>query len=165
MLALRQLKNEKGMAVVEMIPIIIIILMLLSFSLGFFGVIHTGILNSIGARNYAFETFNHRNDLRYFRSNGVANETTTYHDLGIRAHGIASDKRQKGSDIAQATSRPITVGWNVTETEDLSQDSEEYHNQEIYNVKDGYRYTNDGVNPVWLQTAYGICLNTQCGEN
>ena len=57
MLINQHLKNDHGMAVLEMIPIMIIVVLLLSFSFGFFGLIHTGILNSIGARNYAFETF------------------------------------------------------------------------------------------------------------
>ena len=65
MLITQHLQNEKGMAALEIIPIVIIVVLLLSFSFGFFGVIHTGILNSMAARNYAFETFNHRSDLRY----------------------------------------------------------------------------------------------------
>jgi hypothetical protein len=165
MLAKKLLKNEKGIAVVEMIPIIVIVLMLLSFSLGFFGVIHTGILNSMAARNYAFETFNHRTDLGYFRSDIPGDIDTAYHDFQSRVHAIASDKRSRSSKDSQVTSRDITIGWNVTETEYVSEGSEQYHNQEVYNVRDGFRYTNEGVNPVWIQTSYGICLNSICGEN
>lgn len=50
------INNEKGMAVLEMIPILVVFVLFINFSLGFFGAIHSGILNSIASRNYAFET-------------------------------------------------------------------------------------------------------------
>lgn len=171
MLAIKQLKNEKGMAVIEMIPIIIIVLILLSFSFGFFGVVHTGILNSMAARNYAFETFNHRADLRYFRAaDSVAPDDENerekaYHEQNFRMHGIASETRAKGADEPFVTTREITFGWDVTETELVSAESQTYHKDEVQRVRDGFRYTNDGVNPVWIQSSYGICLNMKCGEN
>lgn len=164
MLATQHLKNHKGMAALEVIPIMIIIVLLLSFSFGFFGVIHTGILNSMAARNYAFETFNHRTDLRYLRSNSP-NKTTTqdyYYDKGFRVHAIVSDRRPSGNDNAMATSREITFGWDIGKPEQIVNPS--LHNSGILNIKDdGTRYTaTTGVNPVWIQTSYGICLTSKC---
>src|SRR5690606_25429703 len=103
MLKPKALQNEKGMAILEIIPISIICVLLLSFSFGFFGVIHTGILNSIAARNYAFETFNHRTDLSYFRSNMKDFNSTElklryYVPWNFRTHSIASENRPANTD-------------------------------------------------------------------
>ncbi len=62
-----RLKDEHGMAIMELIPIMVILVILINYSLGFFGAIHTGILNSMAARNYAFDTFKHRSNLVYLR--------------------------------------------------------------------------------------------------
>lgn len=158
------LKNQKGMAVMEMVPVALVLVLLLSFTFGFFGVIHTGIVNSIAARNYAFETFNHRADLRYFRTTTNSNdlERVSYHQLSYRIHAIAGDRRPNGSDSAMATSRNISFGWGFARPEEISDSSKEYHNKEVFNVKSGERYTKDGVNPVWIQSAYGICLDNRC---
>jgi hypothetical protein len=167
MLAVSQLKNQRGMAVMELIPIALIIVLLLSFSFGFFGVIHTGILNSMAARNYAFETFNHRADLSYFRSTMKERlEEGQYHRLSYRVHVIASEKRSDGgedSNKAIATSRDIAFGWQFGQPEKIAETSQQVHNKEIFSILDnGTRYEKDGVNPVWIQSSYGICLTMKC---
>ena len=166
MLINQHLKNDHGMAVLEMIPIMIIVVLLLSFSFGFFGLIHTGILNSIGARNYAFETFNHRTNLSYRRSNGEINVTEDYfYKDGYRTHAITSDKRPKGSRALIATSREIAFGWDIGKPEVITNPA--FHNDAVFQIKDdGTRYnTTAGSNPVWVQTSYGICLTRKCEPN
>lgn len=171
MLIKQHLQNEKGMAALEIIPITIIVVLLLSFSFGFFGVIHTGILNSMAARNYAFETFNHRTDLRYFRSTQGARSSATeiekdysYKD-GFRIHAITSDRRPDGDITAMATSREIAFGWDIGRPDEISDTG--FHNAAVLEIKDdGTRYTaTAGVNPVWIQTSYGICLTRKCEPN
>jgi hypothetical protein len=41
-----------------------------------------------------------------------------------------------------------------------------YHNNKIMNeIKPGVRYDkDDGVDPIWIRSRYGICLNARCGE-
>jgi len=68
------LYDERGMAVFEIIPILVIFVVLINFSLGFFGIVHSGILSSIAARNYAFETFRNRANLNYFRDEDMGDE-------------------------------------------------------------------------------------------
>jgi hypothetical protein len=151
-------KNQKGMAIIELVPIMIIILLLFNFSIGFFGVIHTGILNSIAARNYAFETFRHRSNLVYFRENVKGDDIINYKDVGLRLHAIVSENK-KSSDQFVATGRPIDF---MSKTE--SAGGVELHNSRIYDVIDGKRYTaGEGVSPVWIRPQYGICLNANCG--
>ena len=41
----------------------VIFVMLMSFGMGLFGVVHTAILHSIAARTYSFETFRQRTNL------------------------------------------------------------------------------------------------------
>ncbi len=164
MLITQHLQNEKGMAALEMIPITIIVVLLLSFSFGFFGVIHTGILNSMAARNYAFETFNHRTDLSYRRSNDPKQnvlEDYFYKD-GFRTHSITSEKRPLGANTLVATSREIAFGWDIGKPEVISNPG--FHNEAVLQIKDdGTRYTSTaGSNPVWVQTSYGICLTRKC---
>lgn len=156
--------NQNGMAVLEMIPIMIIIVVLMNFAYGFFGVIHTGILNSIAARNYAFETFRHRSSLLYFRERSADdNNLDTYHSLHARYHGIASDRRNPSSTDPVATEREIsfTEGFGNPDIKGLSPS---VHLQEVLSIRDdGTRYNDkEGVNPVWIRPMYGLCLNAKC---
>lgn len=154
----KKLKEQKGMAIMELIPIMIIIVLLFNFSLGFFGAIHTGILNQMAARNYAFETFRNRSNLMYFREGG--SEDVFYKDFGMRLHGTVTDNTKAPKDRFVATARPIDF---LAEMETTG--SKEIHNNQIYSVKDGKRFTdNSGVNPLWVRPQYGICLNTKCGD-
>ena len=89
---LRQFKkSEKGMALVETIPVLFMLVLVFNFSLGFFGAIHSGILNSIGSYNYALETFRYRSNLMYFRPGA---DTANYKLSKNRVHGVTKD----GSD-------------------------------------------------------------------
>ena len=47
------LKNQRGMATIEVLPLLLVFLMLFSYTLGAFGIIHTGIMHSISARSSA----------------------------------------------------------------------------------------------------------------
>lgn len=147
------------MAIMELIPIMIIIVILFNFSLGFFGAIHTGILNSMSARNYAFETFRHRSNLMYLRTGIPGTDNVNYASQGMRLHATVSDKAKGDKDHFIATGRPIDF---LAQLE--SKGSKDIHNTQVYSVKDGKRFTdNSGVNPLWIRPQYGICLNAKCG--
>jgi len=157
-----RLQNEKGMAVFEMIPIIIIIILMMNFSLGFFGAIHTGILNSIACRNYAFETFRHRADLVYFRnvSNG---DNSDYHLYGQRVHGTISENPSTGRNW-WASTRTIDF-FAFSNRPDIIENSTVGHSTKLNSLNEATRFDNtDGVNPIWIQTRYGICLTAACGS-
>lgn len=155
----KQIQNEKGMAIFEIIPILIIIVLLFNFSLGFFGAIHTGILNQMAARNYAFETFRHRSNLTYLRTGVAAADVVSYAKTGLRIHASVSDNNKGDMDHFIATGRPIDFLAQQEAT-----GSKDIHNTQIYTVKDGKRFTdNSGVNPLWVRPQYGICLNAKCG--
>lgn len=148
------------MAVMELIPIMIIIIMLSNFSLGFFGAIHTGILNSMAARNYAFETFRHRSNLVYLREGVPVEDNVNFATQNIRFHAIVSDKTKGDKSHFIATGRPIDFLAQLDAT-----GSKDLHNKQIYTILDGKRFTdsNGGVTPIWVRPQYGICLNSKCG--
>ncbi|UOF00300.1 hypothetical protein [Bdellovibrio reynosensis] len=154
------ISNEKGMAVFEMIPIIVVIVLFLNFSLGFFGAIHTGILNSIAARNYAFETFRNRTSLVYFSNLDSSQTRYEYSKSQMRVHGITAEKETGQKWVA--TSRLIDRFSFDKRAADIEGNSKNVHSG-IRNMSDG-RNTTVGVNPIWIKTTYGLCLTSTCGS-
>ena len=159
-------KNSNGNAMIEIVPILAIFILLINFGLGFFGLIHSGILNSIGARNYAFETFRNRADLTYLRDaidQGDENYKFTYKKSGLRFHGIKNESNL-GSDPNDwwVTKRPIKF-TDISSVEDERINDHE----KLKAITEGKRASevgiDEGVNPAWVRTAYGICLNANCG--
>ncbi|HPI40617.1 MAG TPA: hypothetical protein PLJ21_07415 [Pseudobdellovibrionaceae bacterium] len=154
------LKNQKGIAVFESIPIILVMILLLNFSIGFFGVVHTGILNSIASRNFTFETFRHRADNKYFRDK----PHLPYSKTGYRFHGTISEFAKNDSEEFQATARPIDF-FNLKGTSRVEEVGDRAtHNSETLKVAEGVRNEDVSVNPVWIKTKYGICLDKNCGD-
>lgn len=151
-----RLRNERGMAVIETVPLIVIFLILLSYGLGMWGVIHTGILHSIHARTYAFETFRNRTDLVYFREDGNA-ISSQYSQHQIRYHGIQSDSLQSGEFYA--TARPLSIG----RTSEMTNASKLDHNSRVFSLAGRNGEGGVEVSPVWVMVGYGLCLVADCG--
>ncbi|MFZ4403611.1 MAG: hypothetical protein ACOYOK_05860 [Pseudobdellovibrionaceae bacterium] len=159
----RRLSNEKGMAALEMVPLLIITVLVINFSLGFFGAIHSGILNSIAARNYAFETFRHRSNVTYFRQLG--GEKFDYVSMGSRLHATTSELKM-GNNFKDffATSRPIDFFDFQPERQAELVGNANDHNTKTRNIAAVGERSTVAVNPIWIKTAYGICLNLKCGD-
>lgn len=69
--------NQKGLATIEALPLVVVFVVLITYGLGLFGFVHTAILHSIGARTYAFETFRNRTNVSFFEiKDGVTCSTT-----------------------------------------------------------------------------------------
>lgn len=151
--AKKVLNNNKGMATLEGVILLIVFIVIASYSIGFFGVIHTGIKNSIAARNLAFETFRNRANVTYWRDNTT--NLSHYKNAGSRSHGIISETAQgsTGSDSQfYATARQIAYVRNP----DFKRSS----------LSEGLpqQLERQEANPVFIKTKYGICLNVNCGE-
>lgn len=158
------IRNEKGMATIEIIPLLILFVLLISYTMGAFGIVHTGIKNSIASRNYAFETFRNRSNLTYFRDEkGRAEKHFAIN--GNRTHGIMSEEIN-GEDKYVATERPLRVGLPMEPLNARGGNSVDIHNNLIFSgaIVTGKRNTRLEVNPVWLLTQYGICINVACGD-
>jgi len=164
------LKNESGMASIEMIPVLVLFVLLINFTLGFFGVIHSGILNSIAARNYTFETFRNRANLNYLRDE--ASEAIPYFKMKYRFHSIVGDHKKKAESTWVATLRDIKFTSIRNPANDTATVSE--HNNDIRGMTDESKKTsetfkgetqedgNAGMSKVWVMSTYGICLTSKC---
>jgi hypothetical protein len=150
--------RNRGFATMEALLLLSVFTVLLSFALGMFGVIHSGILNSIAARTYAWETFTNRTNLSYFRdppSNGIP---THFSGLGFRAHTVVSEALiDSGGENFLATTRQISDF-----SEEQINSAPDYHGSLPIDLNKRSRSVAE-VNPVWVRTIYGICLNSDCG--
>lgn len=149
--------NQNGSALLETIPLLVIFVMLLSFGMGLFGVVHTAILHSIGSRTYAFETFRQRTNLTYFREDqsGIFGNKVSYQKKGWRYHAVNHETDPRQNFVA--TTRPITIGQTPSNST-----NEDINNSSIYAMP--VRNSDIQVNPAWIMVGYGICLNMQCGN-
>lgn len=169
----RQIKNNKGMAVLELIPTLFIYMLLINFGLGFFGAIHAGILHSIASRNYTFETFRHRSHVVYHRG---YDKTENFSLKGYRFSGVIFDQAKVSDTAWMAPTRPLAFssafGGNDTRNGiDLSArgparepNAVNLHNTLVGNLNEAVRNDNVSVAQIWIKSIYGICLNAQCGD-
>ena len=162
---MKHLRDEKGMATIETIPLIMIFVVLLCYEFGVFGIIHTGIMQSMSARAYAFETFRNRSNLVYFRDT-PAPDQFQFRNTGTRTHGIASEARQaQDTDDGIAAERPLRVGLPL-DPDIASRNDRARHNEGIFDenkIRGQKRNERVDISPVWIQVQYGMCLNARCG--
>lgn len=154
--------SEKGMATLEALPLLVIFSLLMSYGMGLFGAIHTGILQSIAARTYAFETFRNRTNLVIYREN-ISGLYSPLHTgkFGMRYHAVVSEAASASTQVQFfASERPLAMGRAV------AQAGREFavHNQKVFN-EIGLRNETVEVNPIWIMVGYGICLSATCGDN
>ena len=177
------------MAFLEAIPVLIMLTLVFNFSLGFFGAIHSGILNSIASYNYSLETFRFKSNLVYFRPGGG---TTNYAKSSNRVHGTTQDGSEAQAGGVEyknkwpATQRGITFNYkrddptrnlssiqngkskmagvdSVNDHEFISKDNA----TNIWKAKSDYvPQAGDAIQTprIWIKTVYGICLNADCGD-
>ncbi len=156
--------SERGMASVEVLPLIIMFVVLMFFALGFFGVIHTGVLYGIHARTYAFESLRNRAYYVYLRDaplvdidNPQEYKPIYYTDTGHRLHGIGA--YYGGDAKLRATARPIKLGTSLRRP---PLGGVSLHN-DTHNVSRSWeRADNLKVDPVWVMIQHGICMNAAC---
>ena len=161
-------KNNKGMALIEALPVLFMVILVFNFSLGFFGAIHSGILNSIGSYNYTLETFRFRSNLMYFRPGAGA----SHYDKSMnRVHGVIGDGySKKDTKIGRwpATVRSITIsGVDKMESKYLAQaDHNKASQTSVWKAIAGFTDSSEDDAPItpeiWVKTVYGICLNADC---
>lgn len=184
----RKLNNkEQGMAVLETIPVLFMLALVFNFSLGFFGGVHSGILNSIASYNYAIETFRFKSNLMYFRPGGGK---THYAKSLNRVHGTTQDGSAAQSSGKEdknkwpATQRGITFNYsrdNATrnlsslqygkQKQSLSDNIGDHEYAGRTNSTNIWKLTSqtdpqDGdtiqTPRIWIKTVYGMCLNSVC---
>lgn len=171
------LKNQKGMAMLEVLPIIWVMFILLGATLGSWGIAHTAVLNSIAARHYVFFLFNNRSDLSYLRDFG-RNEYSAL-DNRVRERYYREDSSggnwqghgKRFSYIASEANPhdPLTatlrrVDFRQINYADRSEFLSGSEHTDIRN-KIEQRNVSQKVGPAWIMVGYGICLSAKCGDN
>ncbi len=161
------LQNQSGLATIETIPLLAIFLILLAYSFGSFGIIHTGILNSIAARTYAFEIMRGRTNVSYFRDMPGYPDLAHYKLRGNRIHGIRNEFRPGDVDTDsgfRSTERPLRIGLGAIPA-DATRTTASIHNERVFTEVSEQVQTSVGVSPAWIMTQYGMCINATCGGN
>jgi hypothetical protein len=179
-------KSERGTAIIESLPVLFMLVMVFNFSLGFFGAIHSGILNSIGSYNYTIETFRFRSDLMYFRPGAPISQN--YLLSHNRVHGTTQEGSESTTAESKgswpATLRSITFNYSTSDSSknlsralaslnDGGNEADKRHYGErstatnIWHATSDYApEENDSIQTprIWVKTIYGICLNADCGD-
>jgi hypothetical protein len=159
------LKNQRGLAVFEVIPVLAIFILLLNFVIGFFGAIHSGILNSIAARNYSFETFRNRANLNYLRDEGK-DLNFFYNNAGQRWHSIKSEGRINDAGVPIAATRRAIKFSEALDTTNTGE--ADVHNKKVARITASERASDiiesDEFSKIWIRVMYGICVNRKCGD-
>jgi hypothetical protein len=153
------IKNEKGFATVESVPLLIVFLVLSGFMFGFFGIIHSAILQSIHSRTYAYEVIRHRTNIVYHRDS--QSDTSHYANHGNRLFSVIAENSPSGSRFP-AAERPITMGLDFGSDDGTR--TERNHREEVLNRIPANARHEIEVNPAWIMVSYGICLNSSCGD-
>ena len=141
------LTNQKGVAMVEMLPLLAIFILLFGLLFGFWSSIHSGTLNSISARRYAFEVLNNRTHFIYHRDTRAPEGAISYYEADGKRF-FATVKSQ--SDILlEANKRSFNLfneaGLRIT-------------------GEPPCRYKNEkGECIIKIKTGYGICIDVDCG--
>ena len=140
------LKDQKGVAVTEMLPLLVVFVMLFGLIFGFWTTIHSGTLSSIGARHYAFEVINNRAHFIYHRSEdtGSLDAKDYYEKDGHRFFAVV--KHQGLTPRLKVLQRSIN----------LFDSNPQWSSARLVNKS-------DQANPIWIKAGYGICIDFECG--
>ncbi len=178
----KKIKNQKrGIAIIEFMFCFFVFAFMLAALYGSWGVVHSAILNSIGARTYAFSIIRNRSNLRIGKDFGGLSKVTGYFDRGTRFFGITTE--QGGSDpkwIAPGVSIDFSRTRGVVKKRSdlitgflgLADEREREVRRWENEVERGDlqierrpRRTNPAQSKstiVYLKQGYGICLNAEC---
>lgn len=139
-----KLKNQKGIAYVEMLFLLPLFVILYGLIFGLWTSIHSGTLRSIAARHYAFEALNNRTHYIYHRDTKPpeSDGTTYYQTKAVRF--FANVYYQENSEDLEliADERPINLfGGGVLK------------------IKDENNNSNNKPKLIKIKTGYGICID------
>lgn len=157
----RRSLNNKGLAVLEMIPVIIVVGVMLRYTYGFFGVIQAATLQSIASRNYAFETFRHRSSLVYFREARYENKGK--YTKGVRVHGVR-DEESPNTNTPEWWVARRNISFPVSNPPQAGGDNFRARMNGQSSIRYGRANETVDAAPVWLAISYGICIDHRCGE-
>ena len=143
--------EERGFAIVEAVTFLMVFIIFTLYVIDLFSAIHTGIVNSIAARTYLFETLQHRTDIGWFRqenSNGARKELhytlehERFHSVTDEDNGLDNTIRAPARVLTQVNSDDI-----ISKVQNSGLDSNKNQTTSIR-----------------IKSGYGICLDAQCPQ-
>ncbi len=140
------LRSSRGVAVVEMLPLLFIFVMFFGITFGFWSAIHKATLHSIAARHYGFEVIHNRSDLYYHRDTDTGKPNKNYYgkpNKGLRYFAIVEHQ------TVDPELKPRINKLNLFDKGELT----------INSIQDPTLE----VNPIKLKIGYGICIDYECG--
>ena len=143
------IKNEKGLAYVELLPMLVIFVILFGLTFGLWTSIHKASLKSIAARHYSFEVLNNRTHYIYHRDIIPLNGKKSYYQKnGMRFFANVEYQKDSTNPKLKADQSNLSLFDSGV--------------SQIYppNPKNSsFRQTN----PIKIKTGYGICIdNNNC---
>ena len=149
------LVNQKGIAMVEMLPLLAVFIVLFGLTFGFWTSVHNGTLSSIAARHYAFEVLNNRTQFIFHRDyDGSTNKQLNmspgdyfpqYHNKSMYRFFAVVERQHSKDPKFHSEERRI----NLFAKPPLDWPS--------------FTRKSDKANPIWVKMGYGICIDCDCG--
>ena len=179
------LKSERGVALFEMLFLLTTFVILVGITIGLWGSVHSAVLQSIAARHYAFEVINNRPHFEYHRDfDGAAPASSGNMFKGPSTMvGFYGKARQMlfvvtvDDPTAVSSKNPIAATRGINFFYEIGRAPSQNPSGLIksYRANDVNFHTNSwsaaltpggvvDVNPIWLMTGYGICLEMDCGD-
>ncbi|MCY4513262.1 MAG: hypothetical protein OXB86_06205 [Bdellovibrionales bacterium] len=175
-----------GIAMVEILPLLVVFITFFGLTMGLWGAVHSGTLQSIAARHYAFEVINNRTHVEHHRDWDPAVNAGTeqmfqsptpsleiYHGLkGMRLFAVVI--KQSGKPEGFVENRGLNFFNDIDRSHNDSPggilSSPETDAANKYSSRSGFLEDTQlfiqtpPINPIWLMNGYGICLNCCCGN-
>lgn len=157
-LSFKSRDQQKGMAILEVVPIIFIFVTLMGFTIGFYGISQRMILHSISARAYGFELIRQRANITYLRDvNG--GDGNSYHITQHRYFAVR-DSKSTGNTFDAAK-----MNIDFRNRGPATSPNPDAHNTSAYqDISRQRRNDRHYFETVWIKVGHGICLTAGCGE-
>ena len=142
------LKDQKGIAYVEMLPLLVLFVLLFGLSFGLWKSIHRATLKTIAARRYSFEVLNNRTHYIYHRDTLPANGPDQFYQKGRRFFAnIDYDESGSGEDLKKEKVELSLFDQGVVKINTPSPKNSKF----------------EQTNPIEIKVGYGICIDHNCG--
>ena len=176
---------RRGIAMVEILPLLVVFITFFGLAIGFWGAMHSGILQSIAARHYAFEVINNRTHIEYHRDwdaesdpgignmFGASSASEEYHGLmGMRLFAVVTKQtsdpdpivENRGLNFFNDIDRKFDEPPGGILSSPQTDSSNKYSSRAGFLEEPELFIQTPTINPIWLINGYGICLNCCCGN-